>query len=86
MVLEIVNETNMTIKNSKTCVYCDDVWIISEYRTFDDGHLDEILEHVMRLLQVTFYLFYRKIEGDDIFPDEDGDDTENNENENKEDE
>lgn len=85
-VLDVVNETNMAIKYSKTCVFGDDVWIFYEYRIFDDEHLEEILEHVMRLLQVTYYLFHRKVEGDDTLPGEVDDEMENNENENKEDE
>lgn len=86
MVLEVVNATNMAIKYSKTCVYGDDVWIFYEYHTFEDEHLEEILEHTMLLLQASYYLFYRKIEGDDTFPGEDDDETDNNDNENKEDE
>ena len=83
-VLEVVNATNLAIKYSKTCVYGDDVWIFYEYRTFEDEHIEDILEHTMLLLQATYYLFYRKIEGDNTLPDEDDDETENNEEENKE--
>lgn len=85
-VLEVVNATNMAIKYSKTCVYGDDVWVFYEYRLFDNAHLDDILEHAMLLLQATYYLFNRKIEGDESLPGEDNNETENNENENKEDE
>ena len=85
-VMTVVNATNMVVKYSKTCVYCDEVWIFYEYHTFDDEHLDEILEHIMLSLQATYCLFYRKIEGDDTLPNEDDDEKENNENENKEDE
>lgn len=84
MVLEVVNATNLAIKFSKTCVYGDDVWIFYEYRTFEDEHLEDILEHTMLLLQATYNLFYRKIEGDDTLPGEDDDETEINEDENKE--
>jgi len=84
MVLEVVNATNMAIKYSKTCVFGDEVWIFYEYHTFGDEHLEEILEHTMLLLQATYYLFYRKIEGDDTLPNEDDDEIDNNEN--KEDE
>ena len=84
LVLEVVNNTNMAIKYSKTCVVGDDVWIFYEYRLFGEDNLEEIIEHSMRLLQATFFLFHRKIEGDDSLPGEDNDDNDN-ENESKED-
>jgi len=68
LVMEVVNETNMTIKYSKTCVSNDNVWAFYEHRLFGDGNLDDIIEHGIRLLQATVGLFYRKIEGDDTLP------------------
>ena len=82
LVLEVVNNTNMTIKYSKTCVVSDDVWIFYENRLFSEDYLEEIIEHSIRLLQATFFLFHQKIEGDDSLPGEDDDD---NEGESKED-
>ena len=76
LVLEVVNNTNMTIKYSKTCVFGDDVW--------GEDNLEDIIEHSMRLLQATFFLFHRKIEGDDSLPSEDDDENDNND-ESKED-
>ena len=84
LVLEVVNNTNMTIKYSKTCVFSDDVWIFYEYRLFGEDNLEDIIEHSMRLLQATFCLFHRKIEGDDSLPSEDDDENDNND-ESKED-
>lgn len=84
LVLEVVNNTNMAIKYSKTCVYDDNVWIYYECCLYDENNLEEILVHTMRLLQVTFYLFLRKIDGDDSLPGIDDDD--DNENEQEEDE
>lgn len=81
-VLEVVNETNMAIKYSKTCVYGEDVWVFYEYRLFGDGELEEIIEHSMLLLQATYFLFHRKIEGDDSLPGE----NDESEEETKEDE
>ena len=83
LVLEVVNDTNMSIKYSKTIVYGDDVWIFYEYRLYSEDYLEQIIEHGMLLLKATYYLFYRKIEGDDTLPSEDDDD---NDNETKEDE
>ena len=82
-VLEVVNDTNMSIKYSKTCVYGDSVWVFYEYRLFGDDNLEDIIEHSMLLLQASYFLFHRKLEGDDTLPGEDEDD---NNNETKEDE
>jgi hypothetical protein len=76
-VLEVVNSTNMAIKYSKTCAFGDDVWVFYEYHLFGDDNLEDILEHCLRLLQATFFLFHRKIEGDDSLPGEDDDDNDN---------
>ena len=84
-VLEVVNDTNMSIKYSKTCVYGDSVWVFYEYRLFGDDNLEDIIEHGMLLLQASYFLFHRKLEGDDTLPGEDEDDDDNN-NETKEDE
>lgn len=75
-VLDVINAVNLAIKYSKTCVNDDEVWIYYEYRVFGEEHLEEIVEHCMLLLQVTYALFYRKVEGDDTLPyaDEDNDD------------
>lgn len=70
LVMDVVNETNMSVKYSKTCVSNDNVWAFYEYRLFGDGDLEDIIEHGIRLLQVTVGLFYRKIEGDDTLPGE----------------
>ena len=84
-VLEVVNDTNMSIKYSKTCVYGDSVWVFYEYRLFGDDNLEDIIEHSMLLLQASYFLFHRKLEGDDTLPGEDEDDDDKN-NETKEDE
>lgn len=84
-VLEVVNDTNMSIKYSKTCVYGDSVWVFYEYRLFGDDNLEDIIEHSMLLLQASYFLFHRKLEGDDTLPGEDEEDDDNN-NETKEDE
>lgn len=70
-VLEVVNDTNLSIKYSKTCVINEHVWIFYEYQSFGDDNVGEIIEHGIRLLQATVGLLYRKIEGDDTFPEED---------------
>lgn len=61
-VLEVANDTNMTIKYSKTCVFGESVWIFYEYRLFGDVNIEAIIENGLLLLQATVGLFHRKIE------------------------
>ena len=65
-VLEVVNETNLTIKYSKVCAYGEQVWAFYEYRLFGDGELEDIIEHSLYLIRATVVLFHRKVEGGDI--------------------
>ena len=65
-VLEIVNDTNLTIKYSKVCVYGEQVWAFYEYRLFGEDKLEEIVEHCLLLIHATVALFHRKVEGGDI--------------------
>lgn len=79
-VLEVANDTNMTVKYSKTCVFGESVWVFYEYRLFGDDNIEAIIEHGLLLLQATVELFHRKIEGDDGYPQAEDD----SENENEE--
>ena len=73
LVMEVVNETNISVKYSKTCVSNDNVWAIFEHRLFGNENLEDVIEHGIRLLQVTVDVFYRKIEGDDNLPEDEED-------------
>ena len=64
-VMEVVNDINVTLKYSKTCIMGEDVWVFYEHRLFDEDNLEDIIEHCLILLQATFFMFHRKIEGDD---------------------
>ena len=79
-VLEVANDTNMTVKYSKTCVFGESVWVFYEYRLFGDDNIEAIIEHGLLLLQATVELFHRKIEGDDGYLQAEND----SENENEE--
>ena len=74
-VLEVVNDTNLTIKYCKACVFGDQVWAFYEYRLFGDNELEEIIEHCLHLLYATVGLFCRKVDGED----EEDDDNDNEE-------
>ena len=81
-VLEVANDTNMTIKYSKTCVFGESVWVFYEYRLFGDDNIEAIIEHCLLLLQATVGLFYRKVQGEDELPQAE-DDCENGNKEEK---
>ena len=69
-VLDVVNDTNLTIKYSKVCVYGDQVWAFYECRLFGEGQIEDIVEHSLLLLHATVALFHRKIEGEDLETDD----------------
>ena len=66
LVLDVVNDTNMSVKYSKTCVFTNQVWAFYEHRLFGENDLEEIIEHCLLLLRATTAVFLRKIEGDDF--------------------
>ncbi len=83
-VLEVANDTNATIKYSKTCVFGESVWTFYEHHLISEDNVEDIIENGLLLLQATVAVFHRKIEGDDDITEEDDDDSQN-ENEGKED-
>ncbi len=80
--LDIVNDVNMFIKYTKTCLFDDSVWTFYEHFLAGEEHLDDVIEHCILVLESTYYLFLRKIDGDDSLPEMDADD-ETNENSDK---
>ena len=86
-VLEVVNETNIALKYSKTCAYDDCVCVYYEHRLFGGEHMEDVIRHILLVLQATAFLFLRKIEGDDTLPGaDDFDENNTNNNETKEEE
>ncbi len=81
LVMEVVNETNMSVKYSKTCVSNDSVWSFYEHRLFGEDNIEDTIEYGIRLLQVTVGLYYRKIEGDYTLPGDKGNGCETKEDE-----
>lgn len=76
-VFEVINETNIDLKSSKTCAYDDCVWVNYEHRLFGDEHMEDVIKHILLVLQATALLFQRKIDGDDTFPGADDCDEDN---------
>ena len=70
-VLEVINDTNKTIKYGKTCLYGEKVWVFYEYRLFGEDHIDDIIKHCFMVLLATIEVFHRKIEEDKELTQED---------------
>lgn len=65
-VLEVVNDTNMSIKYGKVCICGEQVWVFCEHRLFGEFDIEEIIEHSLFLLRATIAIFHRKVEGEDF--------------------
>lgn len=66
-VFDAMHETTLMIKYSKVCILCENaVWAIYEHRLNSTGNLSELLEHIIRVLEVTAHVFYKKILGDEV--------------------
>ena len=66
-VLEKMHDTGLMLKYSKVCImYEDAVWAIYEHRLSTSEDLTEILEHIIRVLEVTAQVFHMKINGQDV--------------------
>ena len=64
-VLEKMHDTGLMLKYSKVCImYEDAVWAIYEHRLSTSEDLTEILEHIIRVLEVTAQVFHMKINGE----------------------
>lgn len=66
-VLEAMHDTGLMLKYSKVCImYEDAVWAIYEHRFSTCEDLAEILEHIIRVLEATAQVFYKKINGEEV--------------------
>ncbi len=73
-VLEAMHDTGVMLKYSKVCImYEDAVWAIYEHRLSICEDLEEMLEHIIRVLEATAQVFHMKINGEDVvFNSDDG--------------
>lgn len=65
-VMEMINETNKTVKYSKVCAYVEHVWVFYEYHLFDGTDLEDVIEHILLLIKATVAFFHRLVEGGSI--------------------
>ena len=66
-VLEAMHDTTLMLKYSKLCImYETAVWAMYEYHLTSMDNMSELLEHIIRVLEVTARVFYMKINGEEI--------------------
>lgn len=66
-VIKALHETAYLIKYSKPVImYTDSVWAIYEHKLVTTDNLSEILEHIIRVLEVTAFVFQKKINGEKL--------------------
>ena len=47
-------------------MYTDSVWAIYEHKLVTTDNLSELLEHIIRVLEVTAFVFHKKINGEEL--------------------
>lgn len=66
-VIKALHETAYLIKYSKPVImYTDSVWVIYEHKLVTTDNLSELLEHIIRVLEVTAFVFQKKINGEEL--------------------
>ena len=66
-VLEAIHDTSLFIKYSKiNIMYQSTVWAVYEHYLYTTDNLEELLEHIIKLLLLTVVTFYKKINGEEI--------------------
>lgn len=67
-VLEAMHETGIMLKYAKVCImYENSTWAIYEHRLTSTENLPELLEHIIRVLEATAHVFYKKMNGEEVF-------------------
>ena len=66
-VLDAMHETGLMLKYAKVCImYENAAWAIYEHHLNSTENLPELLEHIIRVLEATAHVFYRKLNGEDV--------------------
>lgn len=66
-VLEAMHETGLKLKYAKVCImYENAAWAIYEHRLNSTENLPELLEHIIRVLEATAHVFYKKMNGEEV--------------------
>lgn len=66
-VLEAMHETGLMLKYAKVCImYENAAWAIYEHCLNSTENLPELLEHIIRVLEATAHVFYKKMNGEEV--------------------
>lgn len=66
-VLDAMHETGLMLKYAKVCIMFENTaWAVYEHRLTATDNLAELLEHIIRVLEATVHVFYRKISGEEV--------------------
>lgn len=66
-VLDAMHETGLKLKYAKVCImYENAAWAIYEHRLNSTENLPELLEHIIRVLEATAHVFYKKMNGEEV--------------------
>lgn len=66
-VLDAMHETSLMLKYAKVCImYENAVWAIYEHFLTSTDNIVDLLEHIIRVLEATAHVFYKKINGEEV--------------------
>ena len=66
-VLEAMHDTSLLLKYAKVNImYESAAWAVYEHRLTTTDNLSELLEHIIRVLEATAHVFYKKINGEEV--------------------
>lgn len=66
-VLEAMHEAGVMLKYAKVCImYENTAWAVYEHRLTATDNLPELLEHIVRVLEATAFVFLAKMSGEEV--------------------
>ncbi len=66
-VLEAMHDTTILLKYAKVNLMSESaVWAVYEHRLSTTDNLPKLLEHIIRVLEATAHVFYKKINGEEV--------------------
>lgn len=67
LVFDAMHDSSLLVKYAKVCImYEGAVWAIYEHRLTSLDNLQELLEHIINVLETTAHVFYKKVNGEEI--------------------
>lgn len=66
-VLEAIHDTACLLKYAKVCIMRDaSAWAIYEHKLCPTDNMQELLEHIIRVLEATALVFQKKMNGEEV--------------------